>query len=512
MSAASRPRRRAAAPLAAACRCLLLAAPASAVHQPSPAGGLELGQFRGSALSRQLFARAVAEDATALSGDEKLLEPMDNDTVTADYWSKVDRAILNASTQLAPAATAQDSLAAAPAEKYEEVVVFHPSVHSTYQNVDIPDKLPKEGQSSYDWSSPLPAFRTHLGSMNNDTGDLRELVLEPYNMQLGAAVINSISRKNPATPPPSQLAVNEAYTAQCPMVMFGKSLYVAAPDCSDDLSTSMGTWQDQAKSRTIMRWQGNGAGGVRFNVDSKVSGDGSVRFAEISELMTLNKYLFSLTNCLGTPSFMVEESIIKADKFGRGATTAADHDLSVTTQAFFYKYSIKNPSTGETVAETSLYRADTHQVNITVVQEGSLEGSASAVATRAGAWGVTGCSKLAKGWDISFPTSAAAFDTVATVHDLRVASAVVVTLMAFRDQAIASDGLQRLGQVSMLTYIVKSVVMIFFGILMLYVLWEYCHSRGVDKKLRRVFFKLEATLLPQRPVAREWDLPIKATW
>jgi len=261
-----------------------------------------------------------------------------------------------------------------------------------------------------------------------------------------------------------------------------------------------------------MRWQGNGAGGVRFNVDSKVSGDGSVRFAEISELMTLNKYLFSLTNCVGTPSFMVEESIIKADKFGRGATTAADHDLSVTTEAFFYKYTMKNPSTGETIAETSLYRADTHQVNITVVQEGSLEGSVAAIATRAGAWGVSGCSKLAKGWNISFPTAATAFDTVATVQDLRVASAVVVTLMSFRDQAIASDGLQRLGQASMFTHILKSFLVILVWILVLFGAWGCCHSRGVDKRLRRIFFKLEATLLPQRPAAQEWDLPIKATW
>jgi hypothetical protein len=413
---------------------------------------------------------------------------------------------------VAPSASAQDSqAAAAPADKYEEVV-FHPSVHTSYQNVDTPDKLPKEGQSSYDWNDPLPAFRDQLRSMHNDTSDLRELVLEPYNMQLGAAVVNSLSRKNPVTPPPSQLMVNEQYTAQCPMVMFGSSLYVGAPECGGDLTTSMGTWQDASKTRTIMRWEGNGAGGVRFNVDSKVSGDGSVRFAEISELMTLDKYLFTLTNCLGEPSYMVEESIIKADKFGRGATTAADHDLSVTTAAFFYQYSIKNPSTGETIAETSLYRADTHQVNITVRQEGSLEGSVAAMATRAGAWGVSGCSKLAKGWNITFPTEASAFDTVATVQDLRVASAVVVTLMSFRDQAIGSDGLQRLGQASMFTHIVKSFFILLFGVLILYGAWEYCHSRGVDKKLRRVFFKLEATLLPQRPVSVEWDLPIKASW
>lgn len=501
------PRRVAAAALAA-CRCLLLAGPAGAVHRPSPAGGLELSQLRGSALSRQLFARAEAEDAAAPSDDEKLVEPMGNDTVTADYWNKVDSAILNASIQVAPSASAQDSQAAGPAEKHEEVV-FHPSVPTSYQNVDTPDKL---RQSSYDWNDPLPAFRDQLRSMHNDTSDLRELVLEPYNMQLGAAVMNSLSRKNPVTPPPSQSAVNEQYTAQCPMVMFGSSLYVGAPQCGSDLSTGMGTWQDASKSRTIMRWEGNGAGGVRFNVDSKVTGDGSVRFAEISELMTLNTYLFSLTNCLGEPSFMVEESIIRADKFGRGATTAADHDVSVMTQTFFYQYSIKNPSTGETVAETSLYRADTHQVNITVRQEGSLEGSVSAIATRAGAWGVSGCSKLAKGWEISFPTAASAFDTVATVQDLRVASAVVVTLMSFRDQAIGSDGLQRLGQASMLTHIVKSFFLILLGILILYGTWEYCHSRGVDKKLRRVFFKLEATLLPQRPVAMEWDLPIKANW
>lgn len=498
--------------------------------QPSLNVGLSRSQMRGSALSRKLFQRAATEAVTTRSGNASanstgqnvgnstgnssqhrqssgdLLVPQENDTISEEYWSEVDGAISQAKAHVK---------ASVEEEKDKDIHATSPTTTTQYQNVDTPDKLPQEDQSWYNWDRAMPRLRSSLRSMHNDTGALNDLAMQPFDMQLGAKVMFELSKKNPTTPPPSQMLVNEEYSARCPMVMFGTGLYVGAPLCNSDLSSTMGTWQDNQQTRTVLHWKGNGGGGVRFDVDSAVSGPGSVSFANIREVMTVDSYVYSLTNCLNTETSVVEESIIKIDRFGRGATTATDHDLSSEAEAFFYKYSIKNPSSGELMAETTLYRADTATVNITVVQEGSLEGAVVASATRVGAWRDSahfGCTSEPRGWNISFPTAPSAFATVATVQDLRVAAAVVVTLMSFRDQDVASDGLQHLGQANMFWSLFKSLVGMVFASTFLCVAWEVFHARGFDKKLRRIFFRLEVALLPQRPATKEWNLPLRPTW
>merc|ERR1712203_884159 len=133
-------------------------------------------------------------------------------------------------------------------------------------------------------------------------------------------------------------------------------------------------------------------------------------------------------------------------------------------------------------------------------------------AQRLGHWGSSvseGCASSSKGWNISFPMPVEDFETLGTAQDLRVVAAAVITLMSFRDSYITGDGIKHAGQANLFWTLVKTIFSIIAALILLYVLWFLCHYHKIDKKMRRIFFRLEGVILPQRPATKEWQKPLQ---
>jgi len=363
-------------------------------------------------------------------------------------------------------------------------------VFQASQTVDVVD-TPQQLQALNDWEYATPMPPTSELVLPPVDGH-RSMGVVPYDMQIGARIMYGLSEKNTPTPPPNQLLVDEEFTAQCPMVMFGDQISITAPRCGNPL----GEWADPLTNRVVLRWKEDGKGGLGFAVDSAVSGNGSVSFAKFTESFSINKYIFDLYNCMGVKRFRVEEHIIKVNQMAeKASSTMVDHDLSNTAEAIFYQYLIKNPN-GSIVAKTDLFRKDWDQVNITKQVDEISTGEIVAVATRSGHW--TGnqwtvCTGNPRSWDMDFPDGSS-FSTVATVQDLRVAASAVITMMAYRDEESGADGFQHTGQGMLYWSIARSILIVFFIALLFCLLLVICRRQRVDKKLLRFCFRLEQVL------------------
>jgi len=286
------------------------------------------------------------------------------------------------------------------------------------------------------------------------------------------------------------------------MVLFGNSLTIRAPQCS----SSMGEWADSVTNRPILRWSGTKSGGLQFAVDSAVTGNGSVAYAEFSEKFTLNKYRFELRNCVDVMRYTVEEQVIKVNSVAQGAkSTTEAHDTTLTGESYFYKYTIIDPN-GTAVADTSLVRMDQNEVNFTESNIGETGvGRVIAVAQRNGDWNRDqwrSCDGNDRAWSISFPLNSQEFQTVATVQDLRVASAAALTLMAFRDESVGYDGFHHQGQGYLYWQLVRTILWVFFGLCLVSVCWVVFQRKAWDKKLWKFLSKVETVLLPKRPAQK----------
>jgi len=104
-----------------------------------------------------------------------------------------------------------------------------------------------------------------------------------------------------------------------------------------------------------------------------------------------------------------------------------------------------------------------------------------------------------RGWDVTFPEEAKK-TTVATVQDLRVAAAAVITLMAHRDEDVTADGFQHIGQSQMYWSLFSAAWLVLAAILLVVVVLVICKQQGTEKKMRRLCFRFESCLLPRRPV------------
>ncbi|CAE7909911.1 ydhE [Symbiodinium sp. KB8] len=201
------------------------------------------------------------------------------------------------------------------------------------------------------------------------------------------------------------------------------------------------------------RWKPNDRGGVDYNVDSAVTGPGSVNFATVTEKFTLNSNTFALYNCMNVMRYTIEETIVKVAHMAPAAqSTASDHDLGETAPAVFYQYLIKHAN-GSLMAQTSQYRLPETDINFTSFIPGSLQTDVFAMAKRQGRWEGTGwrdCRTPQKGWNISFPEKKGDnLVAIATVQDLQVAALAVLTLLAWREETVGSDGFEHAGQFSM---------------------------------------------------------------
>lgn len=281
------------------------------------------------------------------------------------------------------------------------------------------------------------------------------------------------------------------------MLLVNDRLRITAPRCG----LEQGSWADPVTGRIILRWTQNGGGGLHFAVDSVVSGNGSVVFGNFDQAFSITGYYFNLYNCMGVNRYAVQEDIVKVDHMAsKASSTAYDHDSGSSKEAVFYKYTVKRPD-GTPVAATALFRVGQNEVNIT--RYGSNQFTSSSIvatARRNGHWQREQwheCTETPRGWNVEFPESSD-LDTVATVQDLRIVSAAIINLMAYRDEEAGSDGLQHAGQAAMYGQLAKVFFLVFFIFLVFCVVVVAVRRRAFDKKLRRLLFRVEQVCLPKR--------------
>jgi len=363
--------------------------------------------------------------------------------------------------------------------------------------------------------TPSPSWTKSAGRSGN-------VSMVPYDMKLGASIMSSLtSAQATVSPPPTQQIVSEQFVAQCPMIMFGSNVYISAPTCGD----TMGEWEDPPTGRSILHWQPQGAGGVRFGVDSVVNGNGSVTFATTDQQLSLEGTYFELNNCMKVMRYTIEQEVIKVNNIGIGVTsTVQEHDIHRTSQAFFYRYTIKAPN-GSAVAQTSLYRMGQTQINVTMMttreSEGGQqypEGALLAIADKSGTWSgadwkqCTGGAGTKRRWQVSFQLDERNFETVATVMDLRVATAAMITLMAFRDETTSvKTGVSRTGEKSMLVHFFTAAVIGIIAAFLFLVFVVVLKRQGWDMKCRRLCFKFERAAMPHRPAFKR-NAPYPTTY
>lgn len=424
-----------------------------------------------------------------------LLVPGPNDTISEEYWGKVNRAIYEAGLTTRAPTTRNDRPPPPEPEPYKKI--FEAS-----QSVDVAD-TPQAQQSINNWQLGTPA--PPEGESSSGASQVRQVGVVPYDMALGAHILYALSPKNTQTPAPTQDYINEAFIAECPLVIFSNAVEVRAPRCS----SSLGEWADVSTSRHILRWSPNSQGGLRFSADSAISGNGSVLYAELREKMTFNQNKFELLNCMGLKRYEIEEQIFKVNSAATGATSMTD-DQGATGAgtSYFYKYLIVLPN-GTTVADSGLIRMDQSEVNFTQTNEGTGIGKVVAVASREGDWTKDGwrmCDGADRGWKLTFPTEPQHFDSSFSVQDLRVASTIAVTLMAFRDESAGYDGFQHVGQGYLYWQLVRTIFWIFFALLLLSAFMLVWTRKQWDKKLWKFLSKVETVLLPKRSAQQRHNL------
>jgi len=432
---------------------------------------------------------AAPDGAGAAAGARtNRVAPQANDTIPEEYWIKVNRMIAEAAL-VTPRPPSRNDPAPPPTQLPWQ------QVYAASSDVTVLD-TPQDQAVLNNWelATPMPVG---ADAPLETPQVVRSMGVVPYDMQIGARIMDGLSEHAPPTPPPSQTLVNEAFVAQCPMVIFANQLSVRAPRCGADA----GEWADPDTDRVILRWKDDGKGGLNFGVDSVVTGDGSVNFASFTESFSIDKYIFHLYNCLGVKRYTVEEQVVRVDHMAAKAhSTMYDHDVANSREAIFYRYMIKNPN-GTAVATTQLFRMGQDMLNISTYSEEQVGEKLIAIAQRSGHWKREQwrqCTGNPRGWDLTFPDEART-DTVATVQDLHVAAAAVITMMAFRDEAVGEDGFQHVGQAQLYWSLISSALLIIFAVAAFCVMLVLCRSYGYEKKCRRLCFRLEQVLMPRRP-------------
>jgi len=371
------------------------------------------------------------------------------------------------------------------------------------------------------YSTPIPAAASINAPPKPPTPLPWQNVLEepaqPLDTKVGAEVMNALSGKPTQTPPPTQDATDMEFVAQCPMVLFNRDISIRAPSCN----LTRGQWIDTSplNTRTVLRWSPLPASGLRFGVDSALSGKGAALFADITQELTLNTYRFVLKNCLGVDRWHIEEYVYKVDSMGKVSSTMELHDVNLNSVAYFYRYLIKKPD-GVVVAESTLYRMDTKEVNFTAYSDGVNTGTLLATAKKLGSWEKDGWKECMaptspRGWDIHFPvnelvkgfkagaqpntTKPATQATQATVQDIRVALAGAITLMGHRDENRGTNGINTEGRNEQLTMFAGGITL---GVMLLLLLCNFClvfKGSGLKDKLKKTLFDSEGAFLPKRP-------------
>jgi len=425
----------------------------------------------------------------SMQGVRGHVKPSLNDTISSRYLLDVDQAIKNARNTATLASAAPPAGPAPPSlDPYGKVI----ESKGVSQDVS-PEQLTSVEAIRKKVNHPVFQDADIHGKEDKDNN----FRLLSYDMDLGANLLRGLSAEPTSTSPPSQRMASEQFVAQCPMLAVADTMSITAPHCGDQ----MGEWTDPVTQRTILRWDTLSDGGIRFSVDSAVAGKGAVMAAELTQDFSLTGTYFELTNCMGVMRYMIEESVTKVDNMGKSITsTIHSHDVRLLTQAFFYTYSIIAPN-GRVVARTNLFRLGQNEVNVTMVKDEVSSGALIATAMKKGTWNVRDwqkCGGLKHEWIVDFKLSGRDMDMVATVVDLRVASAALLTLAAFREgTASTKSGVSRIGELNMLKSLALAVVILLLLIGLLALLDGIVRGRRVDAKMRRICFRFEALFLPR---------------
>lgn len=334
---------------------------------------------------------------------------------------------------------------------------------------------------------------------------------QPLDTKLGGAILAHLSGGVTQSPPPSQASTDTQFVAQCPMVLFNKELSVRAPSCENN----HGRWVEG--TRDVMGWSTLPASGVRFGVDSAISGPAAALFADITQEMTLDSYSFVLKNCIGVERWHIEELVYKIDNMGHVSSTMELHDVNMNSVAYFFRYLIKKPN-GTLVAESTMYRMGTRQVNFTEVKDGIiLKENLLAVVDKQGTWQKKGWKECMapispRGWKIQFTDYALTMseDPIATVQDVRVAIAAAITLMGHRDEGRGSDGINREGSSQQMMSFTGGLTLILLICLLCCNFCQVFRGSGIKDKFKKTFFDIQG-LLPRRPHA-ERNPPMHASY
>lgn len=328
---------------------------------------------------------------------------------------------------------------------------------------------------------------------------------QPLDTRLGASILFGMATKPTQTPPPTQGDTEIQFIAQCPMIMFKDNISVRASSCGDPLNS----WVDPpplpgSPDRVILRWKERQLGGLTFSVDSAVTGNGSVLFADLREQVQMVGYKFSLFNCLNVERYTIEENVIKVDHMGAGSSSVVPHDVSANSVAYFYRYSIRS-SNGSEVATSTLFRLYSDQVNFTEVVNGVSTGRLIAVARKQGLWEGSQWHECMdptspRGWNLQFMALPSNMTQVATVADVRVAIAACMTLIGHRNENRNPEtGLDTGSTERAWKKLWGSVIFaLLLGLICingcLVFLWS-----GLRGKLQKIFMEVQGGLLPKRP-------------
>jgi hypothetical protein len=462
--------------------------------------GYQDGRSRRIGLQR-VFAKALRDRLHSNQAPDEsdegpsVVAPLPNDTISDEYWADVNSAIDRVGSQTRSPTSLNDPVPTASPGPFQQVM--RASVHNPI--------APPAAQEDYSYVTPQPLSRANAQTDQQ----VRSMGVVPYDMALGAHIMYGLAERNTETPPPTQGYVNEAFVAQCPMLMMQDAVLVTAPHCD----STKGSWQDPLSGRNLVHWNPN-SGGLIFGVDSSINGAGAASFATLRERFTVARHVFSLENCMSVTRYILEENTIKVNHMAQGAiSTMFEHDASVSEEAIFYQYVVKHPN-GTAAAQSNMYRMDASQVNFSLVDSQGLPGPTITSANRVGHWTRNEwrtCDGNTRAWTVSFPAENQLFDTVATVQDLRVATAAAVTLMAYRDEEVGTDGFRHRGQGYMYWMLLRTMIGIFVAVLLVGICGYICLHRGYEKKLKKFFFRLEAALLP-RSAAKERLPVIGATY
>eukprot|EP00441_Pelagodinium_beii_P024249 CAMPEP_0197653846 /NCGR_PEP_ID=MMETSP1338-20131121/37379_1 /TAXON_ID=43686 ORGANISM="Pelagodinium beii, Strain RCC1491" /NCGR_SAMPLE_ID=MMETSP1338 /ASSEMBLY_ACC=CAM_ASM_000754 /LENGTH=492 /DNA_ID=CAMNT_0043229105 /DNA_START=48 /DNA_END=1522 /DNA_ORIENTATION=+ len=415
--------------------------------------------------------------------------------ITEMYWEYVDQVLAAAALVTPKPTSVNDPEPTEAPEPYQRLL----GVSKTVDALDTSSSAAE--LDNYQLATPEPPIPT-LSSKQEESAE--QMSVLPYTVMVGAWLLHSISQ--PVAPSmPTQTLIDQTFSAQCPMMMMSNNITITPP-CN---SGGPGRWTDSKTSRTIMRWSANQNGGVKFDVDSAVTGPGSVLVGNLNEKLTMTSNTFSLYNCLGVKLYEIEETITKVASMAPGVqSTMRDHQGDKTGAAVFYQYFIKS-TTGQIKAHSSQYRIPEKKINFTIMGDTPLEPDISksllAVATRTGGqWGGNDWRTCNgdKAWKMEFnKVKHSSLVSVSTLEDLQVASAAVMTLLAYREENVGTDGFQHAGQSSLYWKIFKAVFEVIGILFLLGLAVGAFRAIQLDKRLKKFFFRLEAVLLPKRPHA-----------